>query len=150
MPMEYDVQLAEKAVQALKERNTFTKLIYSGVVLFLGLILSSMYGCPKYNVYNKSMEGEALLAHAEYSKKIQVQDALGRLEASKSLAQAEVERAKGVAQANAIIGDSLKNNESYLRWLYIEGLKEKTGAETIYIPTEGGLPILEAGHRGKQ
>lgn len=59
----------------------------------------------------------------------------------------EVNRAMGVAKANAIIGDSLKNNESYLRWLYIEGLKEKVGSEVIYVPTEAGLPILEAGHR---
>lgn len=121
-----------------------------GSALILGIlsiVILFMVGCPRYNVYSQRMEGEAQLAHAEYSKKIQVQDALGKLEAAKSLAQAEVERAKGVAQANAIIGDSLKNNEAYLRWLYIEGLKEKQGTEVIYVPTEAGLPILEAGKR---
>lgn len=120
------------------------------VTIAIGLLIMFMAaaaGCPSYMVYSKRMDGEAQLAHAEYSKKIQVQDALGRLEASKSLAQAEVERAKGVAQANQIIGDSLKNNEGYLRWLYIEGLKEKQGSEVIYVPTEAGLPILEAGKR---
>jgi len=45
------------------------------------------------------------------------------------------------------IGNSLKDNEAYLRWLYIEALKEKQGAEVIYVPTEAGLPILEAGKR---
>lgn len=116
--------------------------------MFVVLILTgALMGCPSYNVYQQRMEGEAQLAHAEYSKKVQVQDALGKLEAAKSLALAEVERAKGVAQANAIIGDSLKNNEAYLRWLYIEGMKEKTGQEIIYVPTEAGLPILEAGKR---
>lgn len=118
------------------------------IVCVLGaIILLGMWGCPRYNVYSQQMEGEAQLAHAEYSKKIQVQDALGKLEAAKSLAEADVVRSQGVAKANKIIGESLKNNETYLHWLWIEGLKEKTGTETIYIPTEAGLPILEAGKR---
>lgn len=116
-------------------------------LITLVLIFGGMAGCPAYNVYEQRMQGEAQLAHAEYSKKVQVQDALGKLEAAKSLADAEVARARGVAQANAIIGDSLKNNESYLRWLYIEGLKENQNSSIIYIPTEAGLPILEAGKR---
>lgn len=115
-------------------------------VLILGMICGGLVGCPRYNVYSQKMDGEAQLAHAEYSKKIQVQDAMGKLEAAKSLAQVDVERAKGVAQANKIIGDSLKDNESYLRWLWIEGLKEK-GNDVIYVPTEANLPILEAGKR---
>lgn len=119
------------------------------VFIVLVIIIFGMWGCPQYAVYSQRQDGEAQLAHAEYEKKVQVQDALGKLEASKSLAMAEVERAKGVAQANAIIGNSLKNNESYLKWLYIEGLKERTGIETIYVPTEAGLPILEAGRRIK-
>lgn len=118
------------------------------LMLLVGLITLGMWGCPQYNIYSQRMQGESLLAHAEYSKKVQVQDAMGKLEAAKSLAQAEVERAKGVAQANAIIGDSLKNNESYLRYLYITKLSENTN-EVIYVPTEAGLPILEAGRRSK-
>jgi hypothetical protein len=113
------------------------------------LIVGCMVGCPSYNVYQQRMEGEAQLAHAGYSKQVQVQDAVGRLEAAKSLALADVERAKGVAQANAIIAASLKGNEIYLHWLFIENLKEKTGQEVIYVPTEAGIPILEAGKRVK-
>lgn len=105
-----------------------------------------MWGCPQYNIYSQRMEGESQLAHAEYSKKVQVQDALGKLEAAKSLALAEVERAKGVAQANAIIGSSLKNNEEYLRYLWIHQLSEGKN-DVIYVPTEANLPILEAGKR---
>lgn len=59
------------------------------------------------------------------------------------LAQAEVERAKGVAKANKIIGDSLKDNEAYLRYLFVNNLAD-TKDQVIYIPTEAGLPILEA------
>ena len=59
------------------------------------------------------------------------------------MAQAEVERAKGVAEANEIIGESLKENEAYLRYLWIIGLQDGS-SEVIYIPTEANLPILEA------
>ncbi len=116
------------------------------VLAFILLIGAGMAGCPHYSVYSARMDGEAKLAHANSEREVQVRDAQGKFEASSLLAKAEVERAKGVAEANKIIGTSLKDNEAYLRWLYIEGLKEKTG-EVIYIPTEAGLPILEAGHR---
>lgn len=130
------------------EAKTMIKILSGIVMASLTGVVLSMIGCPQYNVYQQRMEGEAQLAHAEYSKKVQVQDALGKYEAAKSLASAEVERAKGVAAANKIIGESLKDNESYLRWLWIEGLKEK-GNDVIYIPTEAGLPILEANRFNK-
>ena len=63
-------------------------------------------------------------------------------------AQADVERAKGAAQANVILGNSLKGNADYLRYLWIQNLEAgKTPPQVIYVPTEAGLPILEAGHR---
>jgi len=122
-------------------------LMTAGVLLVILLIIGGMVGCPQYHVYQQRLEGEAQLAHAHASRQVQIQDAESKYEAAKSLAKAEIERAKGVAEANQIIGDSLKNNESYLRWLYIEGLNQKDNVTTIYVPTEAGLPILEAGKR---
>lgn len=123
---------------------------------YIILLLPLLTGCsvagmfiPSIKVMVAEQEGKAELARAEFSKKIQIQDAMGKQEAAEHLAKAEVIRADGVAKANAIIGSSLKDNEAYLRWLYIEGLKERNGIETIYIPTEAGIPILEAGKRGK-
>jgi hypothetical protein len=114
----------------------------------IGVLVGSWcYFAPKYRVYSATMDGEAEYAQAEQNRRITVLEAESKLEAAKSLADAEVERAKGVAQANAIIGESLKNNESYLRWLWIENL-DKGNNSVIYIPTEAGLPILEAGKRG--
>lgn len=106
----------------------------------------ALWGCPQYAVYSQRMEGEAQLAHAHASRQVQIQDAQSKLEAAKSLALAEIERAKGVAEANRIIGSSLKNNDAYLRYLWIQGLQDKDN-NTIYVPTEAGLPILEAGKR---
>src|SRR5690348_11095490 len=125
-------------------------MIQNVSLILMGLILmtaAGMYGCPQYSVYEQRLAGEAELAKANYSKQVMVQDSLARKESAQNLADVEITRASGVAKANEIIGNSLKGNESYLRWLYIEGLKEKQGQEIIYVPTEAGLPILEAGKR---
>lgn len=123
-----------------------TKQISITVILLLGLIGGCMYGCPKYDVWQKRLAGQSELARADYSRQIAVVEATAKEAAAKSLANAEVTRAGGVAEANKIIGDSLKNNEAYLRYLYVNGLAEKDN-NVYYIPTEAGLPILEAGHR---
>ena len=114
-------------------------------VLFLlgGGVGSCMYYGPQYSVYSSKMAGEAELAQANYSKQVMVQTALAKNAAAQYEAQAEVTRAKGVAQANQIIGDSLKNNEAYLRYLFVNGL-ENTKNQVIYVPTEAQLPVLEA------
>lgn len=134
----------------IQKNKLFIRVIGGAIFTLIGIILLGMWGCPQYAVYQQRLEGESELAKSTYSKKVQIQDAEGRRDAAVSLAEAEVNRAKGVAQANQIIGTSLKDNEAYLKWLYIEGLKERTGVETIYVPTETGLPILEAGKRGEK
>ena len=116
-----------------------------GLVVFTG---SLMAGCPSYHVWQQSMSGRAQLAEAEYSRQIAVTEANAVFESSKLKAQARVEMAKGESEANKILGDSLKNNEAYLRYLWIESL-DKTGSQVIYVPTEANLPILEAGRFNK-
>ena len=106
-----------------------------------------MWGCPQYNVWSSKLSGEAELKKAEWNRQIAIKEAEAKLASSRMLAEAEVERAKGVAEANKIIGESLKNNEEYLRYLWIHNLEEGKGNNVIYVPTEAGLPILEAGKR---
>ena len=112
-------------------------------ILIIGIITGGMVGCPKYDVYQQRMAGEAILAHAQSSREVAVAEARAKMESATLLAKAEVERAKGVAEANKIIGESLKNNEEYLRYLFVNNL-ENTKNQVIYIPTEANLPILEA------
>lgn len=114
-------------------------------IMTLVLIASVFYVWPKYRVWQRELAGRAQLAEAEWNRKIEIQEAEAKFESSKHLAKAEVERAKGVAEANKIIGQSLKNNQAYLRWLWINNMDNEK--EVIYIPTEAGLPILEAGKR---
>lgn len=105
-----------------------------------------LYGCPQYNVYSERLSGEAKLAEAESSRQIAVREAQAKNDAADLLAQAEVKRAGGVAKANEIIGKSLEGNEAYLRYLWIDKLDSGKG-QVVYVPTEAGLPILEAGKR---
>jgi len=96
-----------------------------------------------YSVWAQRKEGEAELARAESNRQIKTLEARAALESAKHLSDAEVIRAEGVAKANKIIGDSLKGNESYLRYLWIQGLAEGRN-QVVYVPTEANLPILEA------
>lgn len=118
-------------------------LFYFAVVVFALVVAGGMYGCPRYNVYQQNLEGQAELARQEWAKKIIIEEAKAKKESARLSADAEIERAKGVAQANKIIGDSLQGNDEYLRYLWIQSLMDSHG-EIIYVPTEANLPILEA------
>lgn len=140
------------------------------VAVSILLILMAFWAWPKYNVYKLELDGIAALKEAEWSKQILIEEAKAREQAAlmqakarvtlaeaegkaklvraKAEGAADIERAKAAAEANRIIGESLKNNEEYLRYVWIKGLQEGKG-ERIYIPTEAGLPILEAGKAGK-
>ena len=102
-----------------------------------------------YGVWSSKKDGEASLAHAFSHRQIKIYEAKAIEESAKHLANAEIERAKGVAEANKIIGASLHNNESYLRYLWITSLENKQ-KEIIYVPTEANLPILEANRLKKE
>lgn len=116
-------------------------------LVLCGIAALCMWGCPTYRVWQQTKEGEASLRRAEQDRQITVEEAKAKVEAAKLLAQSEVERAHGVAEANRIIGEGLKGNDEYLRYLWIQGLEATAaqGDKLIYVPTEAGLPILEAG-----
>lgn len=118
-------------------------------ILVLIIICGALWGCPQYNVYSQRLDGEGQLAHSVASRQVAVSEAKAKNEAAELLAQAEVKRAEGVAKANKIIGDSLAGDEgqAYLRYLWINNLEKQGNPTVIYIPTEAGLPILEAGKR---
>lgn len=126
----------------MSENTGFVSMI---IMFILVLMAAGLYGCPRYEVYTQEMHGTAELARATQNRQIRIQEAQADKESAKLKAEAEVERAKGVAEANKIIGDSLKGNEAYLRYLWISGLQEGATPQVIYVPTEAGLPILEAG-----
>lgn len=116
-----------------------------GVLTVALSIGGGMWGCPTYNVWSAEMGGRAELAKADQNREILVRTARAKTDSAKYEAQAEVERAKGIAEANKIVADSLGGPEGYLRWLWINAMKEgKDGNTVVYVPTEAGLPLLES------
>jgi len=144
------------------------KNICIGISVILFAIVGIWYTTKLFSIWSREMAGKAELAEATFTKQIMIEEARSKNESAimqgeakvklaeaearalKISAQAEAERevirAEGVAQANEIIGSSLKGNDEYLRYLWVQGLNDGS-SEVIYIPTEAGLPIMEAGKR---
>lgn len=126
-----------------KGNYTFLTTIILSVVCIV-ILFGVFAGYKAIKVWSREMDGKAELAEAEWSKQIAIEEAKAKKESALYEAEAEIERAKGVAQANEIIADGLGGSEGYLRYLYINTLNDLQ-TELIYVPTEAGLPILEAG-----
>jgi len=120
-----------------------------GSVIVVGVVIAGLLiGFPTYNVYSKQMAGKAAYEEAVQNRRIRVLEAQAALDSAKLTASAEIERAKGTNEANRIMAQSLGGPENYLRWSYINMLQETAGKgdrQVIYLPTEAGMPILEAG-----
>ena len=125
------------------ENKNITLYVVVGII---GLV-AVMFGLPAFTRYQVLLNAQNELAAQNYLKQVAIATAEAKNESAKFEAEAEITRAKGVAQANQIIGDSLKGNESYLKYLWINNMGNNTGKDVIYVPTEANLPIIEAGKR---
>lgn len=92
-------------------------------------------------MFDAEYKGKGELLQAESNKKVLVETAKANLESAKMNAEADIIRAKGVAEANKIIGQSLENNKAYLDWLWIDNIEKNPNA-VYYIPTENKLPLM--------
>ena len=135
----------------MRDEGFTPKELIVGISVIVLMVIAIWWGIAAgvklYSVWSHRKEGEAKLAKAESNRQIKTLEAKALMESAKFLADAEILRAKGVAEANRIIGDSLKGNESYLRYLWIQNLSEGKN-QVIYVPTESNLPILEANRLG--
>ncbi|MXW18158.1 MAG: hypothetical protein F4139_07825 [Gemmatimonadetes bacterium] len=55
-------------------------------------------------------------------------------------ARQQAEEAKGIAEAQRIISEGLTNE--YLTFFYIQQLAEMPEGSLVYVPTEGGIPLI--------
>ena len=115
------------------------------IILVLAMLFGGWYGCKRVEVWSAEIEGKAELARAEQNRKIKIEEAKANLESEKLNAQAEIERAKGAAKAIEIENGSL--TPTYIQYLWVRQQTNLNDKTVIYIPTEGNLPILEAGKR---
>ena len=116
-------------------------------LIILVIIAAIMFGYPRYKVWQQEMDGKAEFAKAEQNRKIKIEEARANREAEKLNAQAEIERAKGAAKAIEIENGSI--TPTYIQYLWVRQQADLGDKTVIYIPTEGNLPILEAGRNAK-
>lgn len=132
-----------------KKGNSSEALVFMmAVIVAMAVVVGAMFVYPRYRVYSQTMRGQADFREAEINRQIVVEEARAQEEALQMRARGEAERERIKADATAYavekIGATLENNPSYLRWMWINEIAGGSG-ERIYIPTEAGIPILEAG-----
>ena len=115
--------------------------IWTGVGIVL-VIIALAFVRPWYNVWSQEMEGKAEFAKAEQNRKIKIEEAKANLEAEILNAQAEIERAKGAAEAIRIENGSI--TPTYIQYLWVRQQADLSDKTVIYVPTETNLPILES------
>lgn len=139
------------------ERGIGMAMFAVGIGMLMGVVYGAVWAYQplrvliaetytKTIVLEKKALGKAMLLQGENERKVAIETAKAKKDSAVFEAQAEITRAEGVAKANKIIGESLKENEAYLRYLWVNQLNENK-QNVIYIPTEAGMPILEAGKR---
>lgn len=120
----------------MKSSDT-AKIAFAVITLLLLVFL----GGPLYGVWQQSLSGKAELEKAEYTRKVAVLEAQAKKDSAQQLAEAEIIRARGVAQANEIIGESLKDNPAYLQYLWITQGEENANRTVYMVPSSGGAPV---------
>lgn len=113
-------------------------LSVSSLVLFLGISAAVAFGYPQYKVWEQGKAGEAALAKATQDRQIKVQEA-----------EAEQEAASKQAEANRILGESIRQYPESMEQKWFEAI-EKTSNQVIYLPTEASVPITESARMAKK
>lgn len=121
-----------------QDHKSTIRLVLIGLVFIIAFMLIH----PWYKVWKLGMDGQARLAEAEQSKRIQIETA-----------KAELESARYRAEAIEVVGKAAKAYPEYRQQEYIaafgEALKEGKMEQIIYVPTEANIPIMEAGRMTK-
>lgn len=105
--------------------------IVGSVIAVVVLIIILLVGIPLYRVWSQEQRGRADLAEARFNRQVVIEEAQARLEASRLEAQSNREL------INSLGGDP----DRLIDFRLIDELRY---GNVIYIPTEAGLPILEA------
>jgi len=130
----------EKLTNDADENRLLARCVCIGIIVVFALVALGLWGCPQYGVWRAEMEGKAQLSNAEYAKQVMVQEANANLEAEKLNAEAEVARAQGAADARNVEGLGM-TSEEYIQYLWVKKLS-LAESSVIYLPSEGGLPVL--------
>lgn len=122
--------------------RTIARWVTGTVVVLLLLVGGCMAGKPQYNLYKANTQKRERIAEAKAESDAAQYTAEKKVEIARADAEADRVRAEGIADANRTIANSL--TPEYIRWYFIDRLDDVEG-QIIYVPTEGNVPITDAG-----
>ncbi|WP_162941578.1 hypothetical protein [Desertimonas flava] len=117
------------------------KAVATVIVAIVLVIVGWKVVSPKLNLYRSNTEKQSVIAEQEAISQAEVYAAQKRVTAAEAEAEARIIEAESIAESQRIISETL--TPEYLTWRFYEVLAT-TENEIIYVPTEAGLPILEA------
>jgi regulator of protease activity HflC (stomatin/prohibitin superfamily) len=124
------------------QQNGSAELVFAGVVIsiILAVFVFTVFLWPMVNVWRSGLTGEAELRRAEQTRQILI-----------TQAKAEEEAAVHRSKAIMIMGEAAKKFPEYRQQEFIgafaDAMHNGRINQIIYVPTEAGIPILEAGKR---
>jgi hypothetical protein len=134
-----------------KQWAGITGVVFLALLLILLLILSCIVGFGAVGRWNRerniATERQDITITAQAEAEAQEARTISEVEQAERLAERDRIRAEGLADANAVINDSL--TPEFLQYYWIEGVRE-SDAQLIYVPVDPGtgipsLPVTEAG-----
>jgi hypothetical protein len=125
-----------------KQALSWAAAILLSIAIFIGLIFATIAIQKKFSIWSKEQSGRAKLAESKFSKQTKIEEAKANLESEKLNAQAEIVRAKGAAESIRAEAGGL--TENYIRYLWVRQQSDLNNKTVVYVPTEAGLPVLEA------
>lgn len=105
--------------------------VFIVVIVIAGI--GVFWGYPVYRVWEQEKAGEAALAKASQDRMIKIQEA-----------EAELEASHKQAEANRILGESIRKYPEAMEQKWVEAIAN-TRNQVIYLPTEASVPITESG-----
>jgi hypothetical protein len=127
----------------METRRQWTRIGVGIIVGILVLIGGFMYVGPKYTLYKANTTKQSVIKEQQARSEAAEFEARSRVTQATAHAEAEVIEARGLAESQQIIAETL--TDEYLRYLYIRALESIKDGDVIYVPTEAGLPVTEAG-----
>lgn len=144
-PTPDDIRIAFKKAEAYDDQRRSVRMVVGGICAVLLVLVLSIFAyrfiTPKLNLYASNTEKQAVIKEQEAISEAEVFAAEKRVIAAEAEAEARRIEAEGIADAQRIISETL--TPEYLTWRFYEVLSDSEG-DVIYVPTEAGLPILEA------
>lgn len=122
-----------------------TSLIVKYVTAGVATLCFLLWAWPTYCVWSAGMTGKAAYRKATYNRRVKVLEAMADADAASWYQKRDTTNAHAVARSNAIIGNSLKDNQPYLVFKWLETLREiKGNGQVIYLSGLSPLPVTEA------